>query len=130
MAKPRIFAQPGYIRATTARSSTADIHAELGKIEQAAPNKNTVHVDADYTVTPRDRVLIVDTTDGAVTATLFPAKHMLAEPLTVIKKVAANAVHVVPATGETIGGLTDLMWTTAGRTFTLQPDGISTWYIL
>jgi hypothetical protein len=67
--------------------------------------EQVLSVTADYTVSPSDQSILVDTTTGPVTIQLLEAAAMVS-PSLVIKKISvdANAVTVLAATGEMIEG--------------------------
>lgn len=134
MGRPLTTSVPGYVRGVIPLSDPAalakSMRSELDKIQRAQPNTNTVSITEDYVLTSQDRTVLVDTTAGDVTITLFSAKRRLVLPVSIIKiSDDANAVTLMPPTGESIGTGPFLAWSDPQVAYTLHPDGRTHWWI-
>lgn len=86
----------------------------------------TINEDAEMTET--DSIIMVDTTDGDVAFTLFPANGTYISPTIINIGLTGNKVIVTPAGGDLIMGLGTYGLTVGGESVRLSPDGVDRWW--
>lgn len=94
-----------------------------------SPHRSFVSVNANHTVVWPERVVLVDTTPGAVTITLPSAAAYKGLDITVKQSTAANTVVVDGNGAEQIDGANTYTVTNTFAAVTILSDG-STWHIL
>jgi hypothetical protein len=127
--RPRVKKIPGYQRGSM-DGLPGNLRTELEKIERAQPNTDTVLIDEDYDLKLGTRIILVDTSAGAINIALGPASRRFALPITVVKLTAdENVVNVLPATDELISGAAALQLDDQYIAYSFHPDGISNWWL-